>query len=290
MKSVKTIYPNLPVDYEKEPLLLDLNHGTDDAFDVHLNARQLMGGVMFICLNGETEFILDMKSYKLKKGDICIAFPFSILQTVSKSDDFERFIIAVSLELIQDIQIPSPTEYYLYIKDNPCIYLDEEEQKMLLELCNMMIQKYALTDHPFRKEITKSIFRVIYFEIASIYTKRNPIVQENVLRKDLLVRKFMFLVAKNYHLHREVEYYANELCITPRYLSSVIKEKTGAGALSWINTMVIRQAKHLLRNNKMSVLQVSDELNFANPSFFGQYFKKHTGMTPKNFRDEDIFS
>ncbi|KAA6326959.1 Arabinose operon regulatory protein [termite gut metagenome] len=131
---------------------------------------------------------------------------------------------------------------------------------------------------------------MIYFEIASIYTKRNPIVQENVLRKDLLVRKFMFLVAKNYHLHREVEYYVNELCITPRYLSSVIKEKTGAGALSWINTMVIRQAKHLLRNNKMSVLQVSDELNFANPSFFGQYFKKHTGMTPKNFRDEDIFS
>ncbi|MDL2256709.1 helix-turn-helix transcriptional regulator [Bacteroidales bacterium OttesenSCG-928-I14] len=285
MKLVKETYPNSLENSREE--LYDLNQNKDKSFETYLVAQHLNGGGIFFCLEGETEFFLDMKSYKLKKGDMCIIFPFSILQTISKSEDFENFIIGVSVELIQDIQMPSSTEYYLYIKDNPCISLTTEEQQMLLGLCNMMMRKYSLVDHPFRREIAKSMFRVIYFEIAAVYTKRNPIVQENVPRKDLLVRNFMFLVAKNYHKHREVEYYANKLCITPRYLSSVVKEKIGSGALTWINNMVIRQAMYLLRDRRLSVTQVSEELNFANPSFFGQYFKKHTGMTPKKFRDNE---
>jgi AraC-like DNA-binding protein len=275
-------------DQTEEPLLYDFSDKDNHTLETHLVSKHLMGGGVFICLNGETEFSIDLKSYKLKKGDMCVVFPFSFLQMISKSDDFERYIIGVSLELVEDIQIPSSTEYYLYIKDNPCISLDEEEIKMLLNLCEIMMQKYAQTDHPFRREIARSMFKVAYFEIATIYTKRNPIVQENVPRKDLLVRKFMLALAKNYHIHRDVEYYAGELCVTPRYLSSVIKEKTGSSAMLWINTIVIKQAKILLKENKLSVLQISEKLNFANPSFFGQYFKKQTGMTPKKYRDIEI--
>jgi AraC-like DNA-binding protein len=254
-------------------------------FDANTLPQQLEDGGIFICLSGEADFFLDLKHYRLKAGDMCVAFPASILQPVHKSNDFEGFGIGVTTKLFNNILLPSPMDYYLYIKDNPCISLTDDERKVILESCQLMIQKSNCHNHPFLQEITNSLFRVVYCEIAAVYKKSRPITQEVVSRKELLARKFLFLMAKKYIKHREVDYYARELCVTPRYLSSVIKEKTGNNASFWINDMVIRQAKNLLQNSNLSVLQISDELNFPTPSFFGQYFKKHTGMTPKKFRD-----
>jgi AraC-like DNA-binding protein len=262
-----------------------IDNAGEDTLDNYEIPQQLDDGGVFICLRGESEFFLDLKNYKLKAGDMCVAFPFSILQIISASDDFKGFGMGAGVELFKDIRIPSLTDYYLYIKENPCISLSNTEQKMLTELCEQMMQKYERIDHPFRMEIANSMFKVIYYEIAAIYKKNKPIVRESVSRKDMLFRKFLFLISQNYLQHRDVDYYAGKMCVTPRYLSSVIKEKSGAGALGWINSMVIRQAKSLLKDNRLSVQQISYELNFANPSFFGQYFKKHTGMTPKKFRD-----
>jgi AraC-like DNA-binding protein len=278
-----------PNSATKEKLFygFSVNSSVGSIFDEHKIPRQLADGGIFVCLRGEAEFFLDLNSYKLKAGDMCVAFPFSILQTVNASDDFEGLGLGAGVQLFNDIQLPSLTDYYLYIKDNPCISLSDTEQKMLTELCEQMVQKYERIDHPFRQEIANSMFRIIYYEIAAIYKRGKPIVQESVLRKDMLFRKFMFLVAQGYQQCREVDHYAHELCVTPRYLSSVIKEKSGASALKWIKSMVIRQAKSLLMDSSLSVQQVSDRLNFANPSFFGQYFKKYTGMTPKKFRDAE---
>lgn len=251
--------------------------------------RHLRDGGIFICLRGEAEFFLDLKKCKLKAGDLCVAFPFSMLQMISISDGFEGVGMGVGVKIFKDIQLPSPTDYYLYVRDNPCISLSGEEQAMLTELCRQMIQKYERAGHPFRVEIVNSMFRVIYCEIAAIYKRNEPIVHEAISRKDMLFRKFLFLISKNCRRYREVDYYAGELCVTPRYLSSVMKEKSGLCALKWINSAVMRQAKTLLKDRRLSVQQISDELNFANPSFFGQYFKKHAGMTPKKFRDERKF-
>ncbi|MDR1225210.1 MAG: helix-turn-helix transcriptional regulator [Tannerella sp.] len=263
-----------------------INSNTGIARNGHGIPQHLSSGGIFICLRGEAEFFLDLESYKLKAGDMCVAFPFSILQIISISDGFEGFGMGAGAALFNDIRIPSLTDYYLYIKDNPCISLSDGEQTMLTELCRQMIQKYERTGHPFRIEIANSMFRVIYCEIAAIYKRSKPVVHEAVSRKDMLFRKFLFLISKNYCRHREVDYYARELCVTARYLSSVIKGKSGLSALGWISGMVIRQAKSLLEDPGLSVQQISDELNFANPSFFGQYFKKYTGTTPKKFRDE----
>ncbi|MCL1937316.1 MAG: helix-turn-helix domain-containing protein [Candidatus Azobacteroides sp.] len=256
----------------------------ESIFDVNASPQQLADGGIFICKRGEADFFLDLKNYRLKAGDMCVAFPASILQPIRKSDDFEGFGIGANRELFNDIQLPSFMDYYLYIKDNPCISLTDEEQRTISESCRLMMQKNNCRNHPFRQEIIKCLFRVVYCEIAAVYKKSTPITQEVVSRKELLVRKFLFLMAKKYIKHREVDYYARELCVTPRYLSSVIKEKTGESASFWINDMVIKQAKSLLQDSSLSVLQISDELNFPNSSFFGQYFKKHTGMTPKKFR------
>ncbi|MDR0385900.1 MAG: helix-turn-helix transcriptional regulator [Prevotellaceae bacterium] len=287
MRTAESVDSRLSDNFGKKKLfyVFNIDSSNRNVFDYYKTPQQLSDGGVFICLRGEVEFFLDMKSCRLKTGDMCVAFPFSILQVVNTGDDFEGFGMGAGMELLNDIRIPSLTDYYLYIKDNPCISLSGAEQKMLAELCEQMMLKYERIDHPFRIEIANSIFRIIYCEIAAIYKRGKPAVSEAVSRKDMLFRKFLFLISQNYLYHREVNHYACEMCVTPRYLSAIIKEKSGASAMKWINGMVIRKAKSLLIDNRLSVQQISDELNFANPSFFGQYFKKYTGTTPKKFRD-----
>jgi AraC-like DNA-binding protein len=262
--------------------ILEFDHRFKDFGTSH---QQIDDGGIFMCMKGEAGFFLNMKYYKLKAGDLCVAFPKSIIQPVKSSEDFEGIGVGVDINLFTDIQLPSMIDYYLFIRDNPCIPLTDDQQSTLIDLCRLLTNINNNKAHPFRQEITLSIFKIIYCEIAAIYKKGTPKKQETVSRKEYLIRSFLYLVAGNFKNHRDVDYYARELCISPRYLSSVLKEKTGNGALYWINDSVINKAKSLLHDSRLTILQISEELNFANPSFFGQYFKKHTGMTPKKYRN-----
>jgi len=89
----------------------------------------------------------------------------------------------------------------------------------------------------------------------------------------------------NYKTERSPRFYADKLFITTKYLSSILKKVTGRSINSWLEEAIILGAKLLLKSTDLTVLQVSEELSFPNPSYFGRYFKKATGMTPKDYRD-----
>ena len=98
----------------------------------------------------------------------------------------------------------------------------------------------------------------------------------------------MLLVEESFSKERSVNYYAEKLNITPKHLSAVAKETSGHTAGEWIDSYVILEAKMLLQNSEMSIQEISSRLNFANQSFFGKYFKHHTGVSPKAFRSSNI--
>jgi AraC-like DNA-binding protein len=103
-------------------------------------------------------------------------------------------------------------------------------------------------------------------------------------KKDELFNSFYRLVLQHYKDSREVGFYADKLCVAPKYLSAVIKETTGKSAFEWITDYVLLEAKSLLKSTNMTIQQISDELNFANQSFFGKYFKRLTGMSPSEYK------
>jgi YesN/AraC family two-component response regulator len=109
-------------------------------------------------------------------------------------------------------------------------------------------------------------------------------MHEPCSRQDVIFRKFLSLLATDITISREVQYYADKLCITPKYLTIVTRQMSDRSAATWITHSVILNAKALLATTQLTVQQVSNKLNFPNPSFFGQYFLRHTGMTPKEFR------
>ena len=105
-----------------------------------------------------------------------------------------------------------------------------------------------------------------------------------------LAEAFLNLVEVEYHRHRDLSYYANRLCKSAKYLSRVIMEATGRSATDWIERCVIMDAKAQLSSTKKRVSEISDDLNFASPSFFGKYFKRITGLSPRDFREAIIIN
>ncbi|WP_298650554.1 helix-turn-helix domain-containing protein [uncultured Proteiniphilum sp.] len=84
--------------------------------------------------------------------------------------------------------------------------------------------------------------------------------------------------------HRGLDFYASKLCLTPKYMSTIIKQTSGKTAGDWIDDYILLEAKALLKSTNMTIQQISDELNFPSQSFFGKYFKRLTGVSPKEYR------
>ena len=133
-------------------------------------------------------------------------------------------------------------------------------------------------------EIALSLLHALFFDIAHIFDQHQPVCPKPQTRKDELFELFIRTVGEHYKQQRSVAFYADKLCLTPKHLSNVIKELTGKSASQWIDDYVVLEAKTLLKSTNLTILQISEELHFANQSFFGKYFKQHTGLSPMRYR------
>ena len=152
------------------------------------------------------------------------------------------------------------------------------------EYHSFLWSKVKLKDNPFRKEITQGLLLALFYEIYNIY--QGHVVQERIpkSRKEDLFERFIRAVSESYKEERSVSYYADKMFLTAKHLSTVVKEISGKTAGEWIDSLVVLEAKALLKSSEMSIQEIADELHFANQSFFGKYFKHHTGMSPKEYR------
>lgn len=242
-----------------------------------------MGGI-FLCLDGEGDVIINEQKYHLRPCTMCLAFPGTIVQSLRTDEAFKGYTIALNIAFIRDIDISSATSIYMLIRDYPCVTLTREQTDSIYELCEMLRSKNARKDYPFRMQINSQILLTLCYELAAIYTQYHPVKRQPCTRQDTLFRRFLSLLATDITLSREVQYYADKLCITPKYLTIITRQASERSATEWISQTVIVKAKSLLSGTQLTVQQISNRLNFPNPSFFGQYFLRHTGMTPKEFR------
>lgn len=136
-------------------------------------------------------------------------------------------------------------------------------------------------------EIVKGILFSMLMEIMTIYTKREETSFTPFSRMEEITNQFFKKLRMNYKEERSVGFYAEQLYITSKHLSHVIKQITGKGILFWVHEAVIVESKMLLKATNMTIAQISDEMHFANPSFFCKFFKEHTGMTSMELRGEE---
>jgi AraC-like DNA-binding protein len=240
--------------------------------------------VAVICTKGCAEVSLNRKSYVSQTPSITVSRPGEILQYEHVSEDFSGFIIILSKQFADSL-LTNRQELLLLrlaFADNPCLPLNSPELKTALKYYDLLKKTQKIEVHSIRREIVKHLTLAFYYTM----TYQSHIFPDNTqqLKQNIFLERFIELVQENFREHRTVGFYADCLCLTPKYLSKVIKDSSGASAGEWIDNYVALEAKTLLKSTNMTVQQVSDELNFPSQSFFGRYFKRIVGVPPKEYR------
>jgi YesN/AraC family two-component response regulator len=124
----------------------------------------------------------------------------------------------------------------------------------------------------------------MFYDMSGVIYRVEQQDQKVQTRADAFFAKFIRVLEQNFRHERRVSWYAEQLNITPKYLSEVVKKTSKRTPTEWIDNYVILEARVLLKNSTKSIKEIADELHFANQSFLGKYFKEHTGMSPSEFR------
>ena len=238
----------------------------------------------FICTKGTSEGIINLKPYTAKAPCLVTFLPCHIVEYKSISDDFSGFFMIMSSKFTDSLMENASERLplFLSVRDNPVIPLDEETLQRIIEFFETLKRLAQAIDHPYRLEVVRYLtLAFLYGSNLDFYKVSN---NKKMKHKEKLVENFLNLVNIHHKRQRELNFYAEKMMISRKYLSKVIKDTSGKSANEWIDDHVALEAKALLKSTNMTIQQISDELNFPSQSFFGKYFKRVMGITPSEYK------
>ena len=239
----------------------------------------------------EGRLLLDLNgvNYQLDKNSSLFVDRKMVVDNVKHTERFSCLICAMSTDVGFGFFNKSLLQSIMHIMANPVIKLGQDEVDLMLKYYELLAFKM---DHPemnFGRETVRDIIRCFAYDLLSNINKHmNQDGSEDMLRQgDRVFRKFMLLLAENSNMNRSVKSYADELCVSPKYLTSVCRKHSDYTASELIATSVISRIKQLLLYSDLSIKEVAAEMGFDNLSFFGKYVKKHLGLSPNNYRKQN---
>lgn len=238
---------------------------------------------IIVCTAGHCNLKINLENYEVEAPSLITIMPGQIVEPVAASQNFSAIIIALSKRFIDMINLPGWQQNYLQMYNHPAQPLDESQVNAMRFFFTVLHHAASDEDNPFRLQVIENMIRVFYYGGVSRMKQHDT---NTSTFKNGIVERFMNLVREHYREERLIGFYADKLCITPKYLSKVVKEHTGRSAGEWIERHVILEARAMLQSSDMTIQQISSSLNFPNQSFFGKYFKRATGLSPKQYRSK----
>ncbi len=245
------------------------------------------GMVFAVCLRGTGRIQINFKEYVISENTIITIPPNQIVLAIHRSDDFLIELLAFSPDYLIDMALPKDYDLPKKILSSPVLHITKEEREEILNYHTFIVTAFNNKRHALLKNIIKGLLYSLLMVIATKYIdKENPVDNKPSSRSEEITEQFFLLLKEHHRQERAASFYADKLCITIKYLSSTLKKVTGRSINAWMEDAVIMRAKMLLKSSDHTILQISEELNFPNPSYFGRFFKKLTNMTPKEYRDK----
>ena len=241
---------------------------------------------------GETSVSFNLHEFKLKKDSIFIFTPKNVLQ-VNSQQYFIADVIAISPDFMRRINIDIKNMMPLFLKfvENPALTLTPEESRSMRGMIAQIERETRGPETHFSFDIVSGLIAATIYKVGDImyhYLAEHPEGQNNSHnRAEEYFKQFTHLLGEHFREERSVGFYARQLCITPKYLTTLIKRISGQSVSEWIDNYVILEAKTLLKYSTMSIQEIAYYLNFPNQSFFGSYFKRNTGMSPSQYKAQN---
>lgn len=241
------------------------------------------GLLLGICSRGSMDFRINYREFHVGGHEMFIVFPKHILTVLGYSDGMELKLLLVSPEFLYRLPLSPDLDWLKKAGTYPCLPLTEDKREEMQALY-LVMQKYG-TDTKLSCQIRSSLMLSLALIIKSVYEDMPADgAVMNMSRREQLTRSFFDLMLNSYMSERRVTYYADRLCVTPKYLSAAVKSVTGHTVQEWINEALVVEAKRCLLSSDTTVLQIAELLSFPSASSFIRFFRQHSGLTPAAYR------
>lgn len=240
---------------------------------------------IIFCTRGKSYLEIDFTLYEIVPNTQLIITIGSVVRCNYTSEDFLSSYIIFRHDIYNEVTAQLEPSFTFFLKEYPCIQLDEKRINKNTYLVRAIEDFYNEKNNCFRIQIFKNNIQNF---LLDVYDKTRTLFKidksEKVGRKEELFIKFIHLIYDFCPEEREVGFYAEKLCITSRYLTSITQSITSRSPKFIIDKHAIQKIKIMLKSSNISVQEISYQLKFPDQSFFARYFKKHTGMSPREYR------
>lgn len=262
--------------------------GTDENLSpVMHHLWKLEGGAIYFCRKGWAHATINLKDYEIVENTQVVLLPGTIIRINGCSSDFTASFFGFPKEMFMEACMRFEPIFFRFIKEQPCYVLPQENTGAINGLIRATTAIYNDRENRFRNQIAKNhlqSFMLDIYDKCYRYFGKHKI--EGGTRQDEIFKSFVSLVHEHCASQREVSFYADKLCISTKYLTGICKAVTGDSAKKIIDDFAILEIKVLLQSTELTVQEIADRLGFPDQSYLGRYFKRHEGMSPKEYQSK----
>ena len=238
------------------------------------------------------------REFTARKDDLVIWQMSNNIQQVSYSDDFEADFLIASGDFLAryNPEMVWASKGFIFIRINPCFHLHEDSLTLMNNDFALFRNRLSLPETPFKEEVVGRVMQIFLYDLWTVYSAERLRVGEfysgmmtQVETSDNAARiflRFLTIVQADSRKQRDVAYYADKLCITPKYLSQISKSVSGLPASEWITFYATFELVSLLNDQSKTLSEVADLMNFETASHFSRYAKKLLGKSPSEYRNK----
>ena len=243
-------------------------------------------GVHLICNEGDAMFLFNSKPVTIQKNDAAVINHPELVTHINASDNLKIRFIAAPFKFLYNLL---PSNHYgigghISLFENPVIPLNEDDAQRFNNDIEQLRLRSADIHHLFYDELIGSLALTMIYDLFDFHAKLHGESNPTERTTNVVKRLLSLLESGRAKRYREVAYYANELNVSPKYLSETVKRLTGNSVMNLIDKYAVPVLIDFLKNSQLSFSQISEEMNFSSLSYFSRYAQKHLGMSPTEYR------
>ena len=239
--------------------------------------------VLSFCTEGSMELEVNGQGYMLTTGTVLTLLPQSLVRSKHKTADFACIHLLFTFRTIDEMILPTNYNFLTRLVEHPIVVLAPEDRLIFEQYIALFQQQMAWSASIFQYDALRYLLYSLIAHINRVYKQEEQLMQPST-RKDQVVFQFYNLVHQYYLVEKSVGFYANQLKLTPKYLTTLIRQRTGKSISKVIIELVLVQAKTYLTATTWPIYQIAEQLHFSDATTFCRYFKTHVGQTPLQYR------
>lgn len=244
---------------------------------------------MGVCTDGVASLAVNEKKRVVCHNNIMVITDESVVDSINFSSDFDGIGFFLSYKLLQEIlkDISNMSNLFMLTHNHPQFEIEASELESLRLYMSQMRKCVDNEQHPYRKDVARLLILAMIYDMRGAFERLIPVkeMEDKRSRAERIFVQYIQLVERNYRQQRQVQWYASQMELSPKYLCEAITSVSRRSPNEWIDKFVTTEIRNQLRHTNKRISEIAAEMNFPTQSFFGKYFKDNVGVSPSDYRN-----